>query len=125
MITIDGKQKRVHRVVYEAIYGPIPDGLIVCHSCDNRACCNPEHLFLSDHAGNAADRNAKNRQAIGDKHGRAKLTDAQVAAIMRDPRRRHVIAREYGISEVYVYGLRAGHAPRAAGVASRLAAKQE
>lgn len=125
LIIIGGKQKRVHRVVYEAVYGPIADGLIVCHSCDNRACCNPEHLFLSDHSGNAADRNSKNRQAIGDGHGRAKITDAQVAEIMRDRRKPHIVAAEYGISETYVSRIRSRRSPRAADVAGRLAVRQE
>jgi hypothetical protein len=52
---------RAHRVAYEAAYGPIPDGMIVCHSCDNPPCCNPEHLWLGTHKDNAADRTAKRR----------------------------------------------------------------
>lgn len=40
----DSKVLRVHRVTYELLVGPIPDGLQLDHLCRNRACCNPEHL---------------------------------------------------------------------------------
>lgn len=39
-----GKELMAHRLVYEAIIGPIPDGLLLDHTCRNRACCNPDHL---------------------------------------------------------------------------------
>ena len=39
-----GKQYKTHRVSYELLVGPIPDGLQLDHLCRNRACCNPEHL---------------------------------------------------------------------------------
>jgi hypothetical protein len=50
-----------HRVAYTLAYGPIPAGMQVCHTCDNPPCCRPSHLFLGDHAVNAADRVAKGR----------------------------------------------------------------
>jgi hypothetical protein len=43
-IKIAGRKHRTHRVAYEAIVGPIPDGLTIDHLCRNRACCNPDHL---------------------------------------------------------------------------------
>ena len=50
-----------HRAAWDAQVGPIPDGMIVCHSCDNPACVNVEHLFLGTHLDNARDKGAKGR----------------------------------------------------------------
>lgn len=58
-----------HRVAYTIANGPIPDGLVVCHRCDNRPCCNPAHLWLGTSADNAADCSAKGRTARGDRNG--------------------------------------------------------
>lgn len=70
-----------HRVSWKLHGGPIPAGMDVLHRCDRPACVNPGHLFLGTDADNVSDRNAKGRQARGERAGRSKLKSAQVAEI--------------------------------------------
>lgn len=60
-IRFGGKRAMAHRVAWEILKGPIPDGLCVCHTCDNRKCCNPSHLFLGTKGDNNCDRTIKGR----------------------------------------------------------------
>lgn len=72
-----------HVVAYESRVGPVPSGLMVCHTCDNRKCCNPSHLFLGTALDNNRDRVRKGRcnSARGRATGHAKLTEHDAALI--------------------------------------------
>lgn len=56
-----GKNIRAHRMAYELGVGPIPDGLFVCHVCDNPSCCNPWHLIAATAKENTQDMIHKGR----------------------------------------------------------------
>jgi len=76
---------RAHRLSYEMHFGPFDESLDVCHRCDNPRCVRPDHLFVGTAKTNVADMVAKGRASSGgvrgERHGRAKLTEAQVLAI--------------------------------------------
>ncbi len=64
----------VHRVAYALWVGSIPEGLFVLHHCDNRLCANPDHLYAGTAMQNTKDMKDRDREAIGERCGAAKLT---------------------------------------------------
>ena len=77
--TLRGKQVwKAHRYSWLLNVGEIPGKRLVCHSCDNPACVNPDHLWLGTHKQNQLDMQIKGRQVRGRKHGSVKLTEEQV-----------------------------------------------
>lgn len=100
---------RAHREAYAIAIGRIPDGMYVCHRCDNRPCCRPSHLFLGTARDNACDAVSKDRHSRGERNGISKLTAQQVLAIRADHRRQVAIAADYGIRQTTVSEIKRGN----------------
>ena len=102
-LPIDGKATAASRASWMIFRGTIPAGMIVCHKCDIRLCCNPDHLFLGSHCENMADMVRKGRSGAlrGEASGKARLTELQVVTIKRllaSGQSQRAIARTFGVS---------------------------
>jgi hypothetical protein len=119
-VRVNKRLQKAHRRAWELTNGPIPEGKVVCHRCDNPGCCNPKHLFVGTHSDNMADMVAKGRQqrdgwkhwnplrkwAKGEASGSAKLTEAQVREIRRRFEAGGIskvqLGREYNVTDVLI-----------------------
>lgn len=93
------------RLAWTLSFGEIPDGLCVCHICDNPPCCNPNHLFLGTQQDNVDDRERKGRNklphSLGEEHGQSKLTEVQVLSIRKEyvaGETYRSLAKKYGVT---------------------------
>ena len=110
----ESRNEYTHRVSFRLYRGPIPNGICVCHHCDNPRCANPDHLFLGTHADNARDRNRKGRARGGAPKGNRnaqRLTPTQEVAIieMADSAPIAKVLAKHGISKSTLYRLKSKH----------------
>lgn len=102
----NGKPISAHRKIYEETYGPIPTGLVVRHTCDNRACVNPNHLVLGTPKQNSQDMVDRNRQARGSKVGTSILTEDVVLMIKSLSGSSRQVAKLIGCSATTIKDIR-------------------
>lgn len=109
MFAINRKMYGAHRIAWELVNGKIPDGICVCHTCDNRICVNPSHLFLGSIKDNVDDRDNKNRGKVphydGGNRFNSKLTREDVLMIRemsKTGNSQRTIAEKFGLSGSYV-----------------------
>jgi len=99
----------VHRIVFEAIYGWVPD--LLRHRCDNPLCYRPDHLLPGDHKSNARDMVERGRSCRGTDHPCAKLELSQVLEILAKPwawGSAGALAKKFGVSVSTVSAIRQG-----------------
>jgi hypothetical protein len=109
-LNINGKTTRANRAALELKLGrPLLPGMFACHDCDVPLCINEDHLFEGTHLDNMADMRAKGRQPRGERGSLVKLTQAQVVAIITDPREPYsLIGNDYGIDRRTVSDIKLG-----------------
>ena len=101
-----GKTRLIHRYMYEKYIDAIPEGLLVCHHCDNRGCVNPQHLFTGTHKDNSQDAANKARMARGSRQCHAKLTDAKVIEIRESGEKVTSLAKEHNVTRGHIYKIK-------------------
>lgn len=106
IMTLNRRNVFAHRHSYTIFRGPIPDGLVLMHSCDNPACVNPWHLTPAKQKDNALDARDKGRLRHGEQHHACRLTSEQVESIRQDTRSNVALSVEYGITANYLSAIR-------------------
>lgn len=100
---LSGKQQLAHRISWLFKHGILPKENLVCHTCDNRRCVNPNHLFLGSSQDNMNDKVVKGRavggKLKGEEHGKSKLTQEQIIAIRKSNFTQKTLAQIYNVKQ--------------------------
>lgn len=111
-----------HRLSYQMHHGPIPDGMVVMHSCDNPSCVNPDHLRTGTQSENILEafskgrKNAKPPHVFGDSCGASRLKETEAIEVLKSNEPTKMLAAKYGVSKSAIERVRNGktwrHLPR-------------
>ncbi|WP_157659748.1 HNH endonuclease [Burkholderia ubonensis] len=102
-------QTRVHRIIWNLFNRTNPAaGAVIRHTCDSPGCCNPTHLRHGSQGDNVRDRVNRNRSAVGESNGRAKLTRKEATAIQVSAKSPHRLATEHGVDSSTIRAVKKG-----------------
>src|SRR5262249_45439046 len=110
-ISLRNRQRLVHRLAYECLVGPIPDGMQVNHTCNVPNCCNPLHLYLGSQQDNMDDMVRDGRSCAGIASGMAALSTKDATEVLRlvgGDKSYAAIARRLGVSHSVVSSIAHG-----------------
>lgn len=109
-IRVNGVNRVAHRVSWELANGEIPNGLLVCHKCDNRVCVRPDHLFIGTQSDNILDCSRKGRmnRPKGENCSFSKLTIDQVKEIRISKLGTVYLGKIYGVNASTISKIRKG-----------------
>jgi hypothetical protein len=102
------RNELAHRVAHRLFNGAL-DQRDVMHACDTPACVNPEHLSLGTRKENMQDAKRKSRMRVGELHGRAKLTNAQIEFAKITSGLQREIAAVLGVSQGHISAIRSAN----------------
>ena len=105
-IESNNRKLYAHRASYQAFIGEIPEGMNVCHSCDNTYCVNPSHLFLGTQKQNLEDMARKKRSTFGEKNTQAKLTENIIKYILESNHPGSLLANQFNVSVSLISAIR-------------------
>ena len=100
VVWLEGTYRNAHRAIYEILIGPVPEGKFLCHTCDNRCCVNPNHLYIGSAQTNKNDMANRGRMAVGTSLPQAKLCDEDIPTIraLEGKEHRCSVAERYKVS---------------------------